>query len=229
MPNPILEILNTEFGIIKSVNIAVLRTPETPIHIRITYDQATDVALPELSKNGVKATGWSRRTDTVRIIQPYWASMDMLEDWISEAAWAYGAKDMARYSKSPHTGDPFENPGWGITHAFGYAVYKIAGEDDVIGTSPERETIINAAKEGYWEYFFHGLKGREKGSAGRIYFKKWLSEGRHLNPDGSRNLPFPGFAEDRLYKIAKEYEVSDIEGQGLRLIYDFDKLKLVWK
>ena len=98
-----------------------------------------------------------------------------------------------------------------------------------MGDKVDEEIIAEAAEKGWWEWNWINMYGRDKGSSGKVFFSHWLKEDKSLRPDGSRPLPFPGWQQNRMLEIANKFETTEDTDLILRIVYDFEKLKVVNK
>lgn len=229
--NPLADLLRAEMGIIKTVGLAVLRRPHTPIAVRITWDEFVAIRDPEMERRigkQVQVTGRLRRTDTARRLDAPWECPADIEEWCEETAWRLGAGYLRRLMWAPLPSDglgPYA-PGTGLTHKFGCAVYEIGADGaDTIGQDCS-ELIGEAAAKGFWSWSFNCAFRKSEGRSS-LFWPSWKRHDGTLEDDGSRAGMFPGWRENKWLSIAKSFETLDYpERTALCIPYDFVQRKV---
>jgi hypothetical protein len=235
--NPVLKTLREHLPA-RTVYLNTLRRPASPLVFNFKLPGNGRFIRREefepATENVVVRSAEVTRDVTVSI-QPRWDHIEQVEEWLEESAWATGAWDMVRFSKPPEA-DPDhwrDHPGNGIGVAFcGLdAIYRIPGSTGVAADDNWSLGAI-AAREGWWSWCFRPNAGWPKES---IELKIALRGDVRLRPDGSRDLPFPGWLRSERFAgrsgdwwlgLAKSFEVSDDPTTALRIVWDFRKRTL---
>lgn len=198
-------------GIVKTIRLAALRRPGTPLIVRIIWDEWVSMAHPELERQvpDTRVTGGGRRTDVGRRLDVPWEMPQDLEEWLAELAWSLGGGYLYRWSIPPRTGiDPME-PKHGYREWFAVPTYAFGGgdPDDVIDDSGA-DLIAEAAHGGYWQWECNAAFRKVEGHSAAMW-PSWRKHDPGLSDDGSRRVPWPGWIDDKWLRLAKTFEYAD--------------------
>lgn len=180
-----------DLGVIKKLSLSVADELHSDIVVEITWDCILDMAYPDIDKPDVKTTGFSRQTPTAIRCKVWWKEPEEIECWVSEIGWALGAGYMYRWHKPPVPPDD-ETGIDTVRHFFGIPLYKIMGEDDVIGDTDNSDLVAVAAEKGYWQWEINCAYRKSDGSS-KMFWRKWKEADPSLAEDGSRPTAFPGW------------------------------------
>lgn len=222
--NPLSNLLQREIGIFKTIRVASLRRPLSPISVTIQWDQMTEIGVNTNNPN-VKASGFSRRTDTCRRLEVDWYEPSEIESWVETVGWLLGSGYLYRWSKPPC--DNPTAPGSGLGIWFGQHPYSDPVAGEFMSGQSCGDLMDEAGSNGSWQWEINSawMKGSDD-CASKLFFPAWRKNDRSLSEDGSRTGDFSGWKHDKWLRLAKEFETTDEPNHALQISYDYTKMKM---
>lgn len=200
---PITQYIPIEWGIIKTIRLAVADQPGSDIIMSIIWDEMSPVRLPEMEQQGImSANGISRRSDTVIRCPIDWILPSDIEGWLSQIGWRIGAGYMYRWHKSPiDASDTVAKDS--LSHIIGVSSYVINGVDTIIGDRDTEDVLADMIQYGHWEWEINCSYRKYEGSTA-LFWPSWKAHDNTLQDDGSRRDDFPGWHGNHPYLRAVE-------------------------